>query len=221
MKVEKPEKYNHRSLVVGIYNKLFDEFGKQNWWPAETPFEVVVGALLTQQTKWQNVEEAIKNLKQRGLMDAESIASSDIELLEETIYCTGFYRQKAKRLKQISTFFSENKMEEVFSLPLDELRNTLLSLNGVGPETADSIILYAANRQKFVIDVYTKRIMKCLGIEGNYSQLQELFEKNLPDDVDVYKEYHALIVEYAKKYCVKKKCDICPLTGEFNGPDYL
>lgn len=221
MKEEKPEKDNHSSLVIGIYNKLFDEFGKQNWWPAETPFEVIVGALLTQQTKWQNVEEAIKNLKKKGLVDAGSIASSDIGLLEELVYCTGFYRQKARRLKDISIFFSENGMEELFSLPVDELRSTLLSLNGVGPETADSIVLYAANRQKFVIDVYTKRIMKCVGIEGNYYQLQELFENNLPDDVDLYKEYHALIVEYAKKYCVKKKCDLCPIAGEFNGPDYL
>ena len=92
---------------------------------------------------------------------------------------------------------------------------------GVGPETADSIVLYAANRQKFVIDVYTKRIMECIGVEGNYSQLQELFENNLPDDVDMYKEYHALIVEYAKKYCVKKKCELCSFTGELDGQKNL
>ncbi|WP_342591083.1 endonuclease III domain-containing protein [Methanohalophilus levihalophilus] len=178
---------------------------------------MIVGALLTQQTRWENVEEAIRNLKERNLMDAESIASSEIELLEKLVYCTGFYRQKAKRLKNLAIFFSDNRMEELFSLPLGDLRSTLLALDGVGPETADSIVLYAAKKQKFVIDAYTKRIMKCVGIEGNYYQLQDLFENNLPDDVDMYMEYHALIVEYAKKYCVKKKCNLCPIAGEFNG----
>ncbi len=217
MKEKKSEKHVDSALILRIYNQLLDEFGNQHWWPAETPFEVIVGALLTQQTRWQNVEEAIKKLKEKGLMDAKSIAAADEKLLEEFIFCTGFYRQKAKRLKNISRFFSENDMEKVFSLPLEELRDTMLSLKGVGPETADSIVLYAANRQKFVIDVYTKRIMKCVGIEGNYYQLQDLFEENLPDDVDMYKEYHALIVEYAKKYCVKKKCDVCSFNGEFDG----
>lgn len=197
--------------LMQIYRHLMDEFGPQYWWPADTPFEVIVGAILTQQTKWTNVEKAISNLKNNNLLNKKALAHTDVETIEEFIYCCGFYRQKAARLKNVAAYFFDNGLETVFSQDIDELRTTLLSLKGIGEETADSIILYSAGKPKFVIDAYTKRILGCLGIEGNYNQLQTLFESRIPADVKLYQEYHALIVEYAKKYCVKKQCANCLL----------
>ncbi len=195
--------------MIKLYDTLLDKFGHKNWWPADTPFEVVVGAVLTQQTRWENVEKAITNLKARGLLEVESLARAHIEDLEELIRCTGFYRQKAMRLKDISTFFLENP--DILDRPIDELRGTLLELNGVGEETADSIVLYAADKPKFVIDAYTKRMCRCIGIKGDYGYLQSLFESSIPLDVPLYKEFHALIVEYGKQFCGKKRCDECVL----------
>lgn len=192
-----------------VYTKLLDELGHKNWWPADTPFEVIVGAVLTQQTKWENVEKAIRNLKEKGLIEAAPLSRVNIQELEGLIRCTGFFRQKAKRLKNVSAFFHENP--DIFEKPAAELRNVLLSLNGVGEETADSIVLYAANKPKFVIDAYTKRMCKCMGINGNYGELQMIFEKSLPRDVPLYKEFHALIVEYGKQFCGKKRCGECIL----------
>ena len=194
-----------------IYITLLNELGPQNWWPAETPFEVVVGAILTQQTKWTNVEQAISNLKIHGLMEPECLAEANLGSVEDFVRCCGFYRQKASRLVNIAKYFADNGLENVFSMPVSDLRSEMLSLRGVGNETADSIVLYAANKPKFVIDAYTTRIMRCLGIEGDYIHLQELFEGELEEDVELYKEYHALIVEYAKRYCGKKRCDDCLL----------
>ena len=191
------------------YDKLLYELGHKDWWPADTPFEVVIGAVLTQQTKWENVERAIQNLKERGLLEAQTLSKADTEELELLIRCTGFYRQKAMRLKNISIFFHENP--DLLEKPAAQLREILLSLNGVGEETADSIVLYAADKPKFVIDAYTKRICKCLGIEGDYRKLQSIFEISLPLDVPLYKEFHALIVEYGKRFCGKKRCDECIL----------
>lgn len=191
------------------YDKLLYELGHKNWWPADTPFEVVIGAVLTQQTKWENVERAIRNLKDKGLLEAEPLSKADTQELEHLIRCTGFYRQKAMRLKNISIFFHENP--DLLEKPAAQLREILLSLNGVGEETADSIVLYAADKPKFVIDAYTKRMCKCLGIEGDYRKLQSIFENSLPLDVPLYKEFHALIVEYGKRFCGKKRCDECIL----------
>jgi len=195
--------------MIKVYAKLLSELGPKNWWPADTPFEVIVGAILTQQTKWENVEKAIRNLKVRGLIEAEPLSRVDTGELEELIRCTGFFRQKAKRLKNVSAFFHENPY--IFEKSSGELRNILLSLNGVGEETADSIVLYAADKPKFVIDAYTKRMCKCMGIDGNYGELQSIFEGLLPRDVPLYKEFHALIVEYGKRFCGKKRCSECVL----------
>ncbi|WP_048063636.1 endonuclease III domain-containing protein [Methanococcoides burtonii] len=197
--------------IHDIYKVLLEKIGHLQWWPAETPFEVVIGAILTQQTKWTNVEKAIEGLKRYDLIEPEKLARADLELIEKIIRCCGFYRQKAKRLKDIAGFFAREGIDDVLSMPTTELRNLMLSLRGVGNETADSIVLYAANKPKFVIDAYTTRMMKCIGIEGNYLQLQEMFERDLPEDVSLYKEYHALIVEYAKSYCGKKQCENCIL----------
>ncbi|WP_319506267.1 endonuclease [uncultured Methanolobus sp.] len=198
-------------ILCKVYDLLLDDMGPQYWWPADTAFEVVIGALLTQQTKWTNVEKAINGLKEHGLLEVRALADADIGLLEELVRCCGFYRQKASRLKGIASFFVVQGMEDVFSMPVEDLRKTMLSLKGVGNETADSIVLYAANKPKFVIDAYTTRIMKCIGIRGNYMQLQRMFEKELPTDIDIYKEYHALIVEYSKAYCGRNRCDECIL----------
>ena len=196
-----------------IYRILLEEFGPQKWWPAETRFEVIVGAFLTQQTKWSKVEKAICNLKQAGMLEPYGLVKVNITSLEEMIRCCGFYRQKASRLKSIAQFLIEKDMDELFSLPVDQLRRILLTLNGVGNETADSIILYAADKPKFVIDAYTTRIMDCMGVKGNYEELQKIFENALPKDVNMFKEYHALIVEYAKSYCGKKRCEECILVN--------
>jgi endonuclease-3 related protein len=193
--------------MMRIYNKLLNQFGHRQWWPADTPFEVVIGAVLTQQTKWENVERAIQNLKERGFLEPEPLSKAVIEELETLVRCTGFYRQKAKRLKNISGFFSGNP--DLLEKQGNELRNILLSLNGIGQETADSIVLYAAGKPSFVIDAYTKRMCKCLGIEGDYGKLQSVFEQSIPRDVPLYKEFHALIVEYGKQFCGKKKCSEC------------
>lgn len=195
--------------MKNVYEKLLFELGHRNWWPADTPFEVIIGAVLTQQTKWENVERAIRNMKNRGLMEPEPLSEIDGEELETLIRCTGFFRQKAKRLKSISTFFKENP--EILEKPAPELREILLSLNGIGDETADSIVLYAANKPKFVIDAYTKRMCKCMGIDGDYKGLQSIFENSLPAEVPIYKEFHALIVEYGKLFCGKKRCAECIL----------
>lgn len=198
-----------------IYRILLEEFGPQYWWPAQTRFEIIVGAFLTQQTKWSNVEKAISNLKREEMLKPYNLARADIGSLEEMVRCCGFYRQKAYRLKNVAQFIVENDMDELFKLPVDHLRKIILSLKGVGNETADSILLYAADKPKFVIDAYTTRIMGCLGVKGNYEQLQELFETLLPQDVAMFKEYHALVVEYGKSYCGKKRCEECFLANGY------
>jgi len=216
---EHPFKEMKNEHVCDIYEALLEKIGHLQWWPADTPFEVVIGTILTQQTKWTNVEKAIEGLKKYDLIEPDKLARADLGLIEELVRGCGFYRQKAKRLRDIAGFFAREGMDNILSMPTTELRNLMLSLNGVGNETADSIVLYAADKPKFVIDAYTTRIMKCIGIEGNYMQLQEMFEKSLPEDVPLYKEYHALIVEYAKNYCGKKQCDDCVLTKGSKGED--
>lgn len=200
--------------MLDLYNLLLSEFGPQHWWPAETEFEVIVGALLTQQTRWENVEQAIENLKAESLLTPDTLAHADQGVIEECIRCTGFYRQKAERLRLLSQYFSGNGTSEILKRPVDELRWELLSLKGVGPETADSIILYAAHKPVFVIDAYTKRICECIGVDaggitGGYETLQKHFEDSLPRDTHLYQEFHALIVMYGKQYCTRKRCEEC------------
>lgn len=196
--------------LIDIYQRLLKVLGHQYWWPADTPFEVAVGAILTQQTRWNNVERAISNLKEHSLIDPDKLAVADTGELEEMVRCTGFYRQKARRLKKLAGYFSQH-MDTVFDMPVDDLRKKLMGLDGVGEETADSIILYAAHKPKFVIDAYTRRIMECLGVSGSYSALQQMFESELKPDVELFQEYHALIVEYGKQYCTSNRCDDCVL----------
>lgn len=197
---------------MDIYKLLKNRFGEQNWWPAESEFEMMIGAILTQNVSWNNVEIAIENLRNKNLLDPCAIKNSYLEELQEHIKPTGFYKQKSKRLKRLADAVIEkgglNKL-----LEKEDLREFLLDIKGIGPETADSIILYAADRPKFVIDSYTMRIMRrVMDLEGKYQELQRFFEINLDADLKLHQEYHALIVELGKKYCKKEPiCDSCPL----------
>ncbi|OAG27203.1 endonuclease III domain-containing protein [Thermodesulfatator autotrophicus] len=208
-------------ILRDIYQKLFDRFGPQGWWPAETPFEVCVGAILTQNTNWQNVERAIANLKERDLLYPQALYKTPVEDLANLIKPAGYFRIKAKRLKNFVEFLVEEyqgKLETLFSSGLKEAREKLLSVKGIGPETADSMLLYAGNLPIFVIDAYTRRILCRHGLaheDMSYDDLQELFMKNLPEDVNLFNEYHALLVACGKNFCRPKNplCEECPLKG--------
>lgn len=203
--------------VKRIFDILHEYYGESKWWPAQTPFEVMVGAILTQQTNWDNVEKSIKNLKKARLLEINSLATVDLNTIEDCIRQSGFFRQKAKRIKGLAEHIHNNyngELENLFKKEKDDLRKELLSLEGVGYETADSIILYADSKPKFVIDAYTFRIFKRLGKDfgGKYKVAQEFFESELPKDVKLYREYHAHLVELAKDFCrVRPLCKKCPL----------
>ena len=210
---------NRFEIIYDIYKILLNYYGHQNWWPAETRYEVVVGAILTQNTSWKNVEKAINNLKNENLLEEEKILNVDEDKLKELIKPAGFYNLKAKRLKNVTKFIVDNygNTEEMAKTDKDTLtlRAELLSINGVGKETADSILLYALDRESFVVDAYTKRMFVRLGIideKAKYDDIKILFERHLPKDLEVYREYHALIVEHCKRFCRKKPlCDNCPI----------
>ncbi len=200
-----------------IYQLLFNHYGPQHWWPGETPFEVTIGAILTQNTNWSNVEKAITNLKQADALSCDAIVAVEQEKLEEMIRPSGYFRQKAERLKLFCWHLADHhqgSIEQLVGQPLEIARRELLSLKGIGPETADSILLYAGNRLSFVVDAYTNRVFARLGIlkEGEkYEQVRQLFMSGLPEDVQLYNEYHALIVIHCKDFCRKKPlCDGCP-----------
>ena len=201
-----------------MYGKLLAAYGKRGWWPAKTPFEVIAGAILTQQTAWKNVEKAIQKLEKNGLNDGNpaKIAAAPLKTIQECVKCTGFYRQKATRLKKTAAYFTKKypALEKFLKKPVEEARGELLSLEGIGPETADSILLYAAGKPVFVIDAYTVRIAgRALG-KGfkNYAAAREFFEKNVPKKVGIYKEFHALLVELGKRNCkTTPVCAGCPL----------
>ena len=201
--------------VMKIYNRLYDVFGPQHWWPAEGAFEVVVGAILTQQAPWKNVEKAINNLKKESALGPSAISKMSLPKLERMIKPAGFYKIKSKRLKKIAALY--NKIEECKKLPVSEARKHLLKIDGIGPETADSILLYAFNMPTFVVDAYTKRFVKRYGFSKkwkrlDYETIKNFFERNTKYDVKVYNEFHALLVELGKKYCkTKPVCDKCPL----------
>ena len=201
-----------------IYERLLNHFGSQGWWPTSDHYkpvgwEVCVGAILTQNTNWKNVEKALENLKESKSLSPEKLSLIRISKLEKLIRPSGFYRQKARRLKNFShfalTFGSATSFLEQVT------REQLLSFNGVGKETADSILLYACGKPFFVIDAYTRRIFSRIGMingDEKYEKLRNFFESALPRNIKLYKEYHALIVELAKGTCEKDPaCHICPL----------
>ena len=204
-----------------LYTLMYNRLGPQHWWPGETPFEVMVGAILTQNTSWKNVERAIDNLKGVGLLSFEALSTLPIGLLAEYIRPAGYYNIKAGRLHNLLTFIREEHggdLEAFLGQPLAPLREQLLSVKGVGPETADSILLYAANLPIFVVDTYTHRILsrhQVIDEDSDYHQIQELFMDNLAPDTRLYNEYHALLVRVGNVYCKKKNpdCPACPLQG--------
>ncbi|MCX7822922.1 MAG: endonuclease III domain-containing protein [Syntrophobacterales bacterium] len=201
-----------------IFRRLFDHFGPQKWWPAESQFEVIVGAILTQNTSWKKVERAIYLLKQEDRLSMEEIHKIDEESLGILIKSCGFFRQKAKRLKDfVNHIFIEwgGSLEDFLNQPMEILRSNLLRIKGIGQETADSIILYAAHKPSFVVDRYTHRIMFRHGYTSQryrYETLRSLFMSELPKDVYLFQEYHALFVRLGKEYCGKiPRCHGCPL----------
>ncbi|RME64468.1 MAG: endonuclease III domain-containing protein [Nitrospirae bacterium] len=210
---------SNKDFIKEAFHLLYNAFGPQNWWPAESPFEVIVGAILTQNTNWKNVERAIENLKAKGLLEPFALVNISEEELASLIRPAGYYNIKAKRLKEFLKVFCERwdcSIEKMKSTPQEELRKALLEIKGIGPETADSILLYALGRAVFVVDAYTKRILKRHGVidgKEDYETIRELFEGSLPRDVTLYNEYHALIVRVGKTCCKNKTplCEECPL----------
>ncbi|MFZ5897577.1 MAG: endonuclease III domain-containing protein [Bacillota bacterium] len=208
-----------REHLLDVFNRLLDHFGPRHWWPAETPFEVVVGAILTQQVSWRNVEKAISKLKEAGCLSPQGILAIPEERLWELIRATRFYRQKAARLREFCRMVVEEfegNLDALFALDTPVLRGRLLAINGIGEETADSIILYAAQQPVFVIDNYTKRIMARLGWQDanvSYAALQRWFTEHLPRETALYNEYHALIDALGHNICLKERprCGDCPL----------
>ena len=219
-----------------LYECLFDVFGPQHWWPidktyhqkhhSDPRFEIIIGAILTQNTSWTNVEKALENLKKQHIFTSHTIAQTAEQHLKIMIQPSGFFNQKAHRLKWFSSYLEKQyrgDLQKFFSRGTREIRDELLSLPGIGPETADSMLLYAGNHPVFVVDAYTRRICYRLPFSlpsDYYEVIQDFFESDLTSTISkeeripVYKEFHALLVQLAKQYCWKKKpaCDTCPLT---------
>lgn len=210
--------------LLDIYRRLLRHYGPQRWWPAETRFEMIVGAILTQSVAWTNVEKAIANLKAAGALEPAVLHSLSMDHLAQLVRPSGYYNVKARKVKAFVEHLGGYgyDLDALFSQETPALRDELLSIHGVGPETADSIILYAAHQPVFVIDAYTMRLFPRLGLvpEGiTYDQIQAFFHENLPRDVALYQEYHALIVQQCKYTCAKKPaCTNCPLDAvcQFN-----
>ena len=193
------------NILKQLYQRLFDAYGKQNWWPAESPFEVMVGAVLTQNTAWTNVEKAISRLKRAGKLDLTAMQRMTEWRLADLIRPSGYFNVKARRLKALCQWLTDHKgIESLQGQETNELRLSLLTVNGIGPETADDILLYAFNRPVFVIDTYTRRLLTKIGLingKEGYETLRKLFESSLTADAALYNEYHALIVRHAKQKC--------------------
>jgi len=205
-----------RTSPMDIYRQLLEAYGPQGWWPADSPFEVMVGAILTQNTSWTNVEKAIANLKQAGILDPEQLIKADVDELAELIRPSGYFRQKSLRLQELSRFYlTHGRTEGLRRWPTVSLRIRLLEVYGVGPETADSILLYALDKPVCVIDAYTLRIFHRLGLlpeETSYDTAQNFCFQRLAHTLPLLKEFHALVVEHAKRHCGKRPlCEGCPL----------
>ena len=221
-----------KGQFLAIYAQLRSAFGNQHWWPARTPFEVIVGAVLTQNTNWRNVEKAIRNLEGAGLLSAQDLSQADPRSLQELIRPAGYYRQKARRLIGVARWVAQNcppqdrPLAALKGRSAEDLRRELLSLSGIGPETADSILLYALEKPVFVVDAYTVRIMGRHGFvepDSSYADVQAQFQDRLPQDVELLKDYHAQLVELGKRYCRKRSpdCADCPLYPLLGAPLFV
>lgn len=211
-----------KDILLKVYDRLYKTYGPQHWWPGDTPFEVIVGAILTQNTNWGNVEKAIANLKAEGILSPEGLRDVNHNHLARLIRPSGYFNIKAGRLKHFIDYLykrHDGSLEKMFSLDLKTLRHELLEVKGIGPETADSILLYAGGYPIFVIDAYTVRIFSRLGIlpeDITYHEAQEMVMDSLPHDARLFNEYHALIVKFGKEHCRSKPvCDVCLLKEDF------
>jgi endonuclease-3 related protein len=207
-------------ILMSLYQRLYKAYGPMHWWPGETPFEVMVGAILTQNTSWSNVEKAIQNLKRKGVLTPKGIHQLRRNQLASLIKSSGYFRIKADRLRAFMKFLFENydgNLEKMRNERLDALRKKLLDVKGIGSETADSILLYGLKKPVFVVDAYTKRILsrhRIISEKASYDEVQRLFVDHLPNDEGLFNEYHALLVHLGKTLCKKiPKCDKCPLRG--------
>jgi endonuclease-3 related protein len=208
--------------LMTVYNRLLETYGPQHWWPAKTPFEVMIGAILTQNTTWKNVEQAIRNLQQAGCLDADAMIGLKQEQLADLIRPSGYFNIKAKRLRNFLVWYMERGGHtKLAAAETTTLRDSLLGVNGIGPETADDILLYAFERPVFVIDTYTRRLFARFGVisgEEDYEILRGAFESNMDRDVPMYNEYHALIVRHAKEKCDQgQDCKHCCVEAPLNG----
>lgn len=205
--------------LMEIYDLLYDRYGAQHWWPGESTIEIIVGAILTQNTNWGNVEKAIANLKAANVLGPEALFAIDSARLSELIRPAGYYNIKTRRLKNFMSWLFQDRfcgdLELFAQMSTDILREELLSIKGVGRETADSILLYAFDKPVFVIDTYTCRVLGRHGLlepDSGYEQVKDLFESNLPADTKLFNEYHALLVKAGKEHCrPKARCHNCPL----------
>jgi endonuclease-3 related protein len=210
-----------RKRLLTIFDTLLAAFGPRRWWPGDSPLEIMVGAVLTQNTAWRNVEKAIANMKAAGVLTFEALTGIDEAALAEIIRPAGFYRLKSRRLKGLITYFHgryDNTLENTVGVPTPTLRAELLDVNGIGPETADSILLYALDRPVFVVDAYTKRLLgnhRLYDGDDGYHDVQAFFTENLPEDTYLFNEFHALIVRLCQEHCRKKPlCEACPLRAD-------
>ena len=222
-------------LLNEVYDRLLNRYGPQGWWPAESPFEVIVGAILTQSTAWVNVEKALASMRDKGCWSFEAIAEWPTDELAKVIRSSGYFNTKARKLQAFSRHILETyggNLDEMFAMEVTGLRSELLLIHGIGEETADDIIVYAARKPSFVMDSYTRRIVDRMGLtpEGRspgYRAYQALFQENLPGDTALFNEYHALLDHHAKVTCTKRqpRClecplvDLCPTGRESIGDD--
>lgn len=204
--------------LIKLFERLLDCYGHRQWWPAESPFEVCVGAILTQNTNWGNVEKALANLKEAGRLSPQGISTLLPDELAALIRPAGYFNVKARRLQEFVGFLmaqTGGALQRLFAMDFRQLRPLLLAVRGIGPETADSMLLYAGNQPSFVVDAYTRRIFSRLGLvdEGiGYEALRRFFMESLPSDAALYNEYHALIVEHGKQICrPRPRCERCCL----------
>ncbi|MDD5558546.1 endonuclease III domain-containing protein [Candidatus Methylomirabilis sp.] len=215
--------------LLSLYRHLFRHFGPQRWWPARSRFEVIVGAILTQNTAWTNVEKAIAAIRIARLLNPRGIDAAPQESLARLIRSAGYYNMKAGRLKQFTRFLLtryNGSVQRMFRTELTELRKELLGISGIGEETADSILLYAGDRPIFVVDAYTRRVLERHGLiaaNTSYTGIQRLFMTHLSADSALFNEYHALLVAVGKTYCRKiARCEGCPLRYDLpNGSPLL
>lgn len=214
-------------LLKRYFSALGSRFGPQQWWPARTRLEVIVGAILTQNATWHNATLAVRNLRKAGLLCWQGLRRASLSGLEACVRPSGFYRQKARTIRDFVDWVSrqhDGSLDRLFSLPVEELRRQLLDLRGLGPETVDAIILYAAQRPVFVADAYTRRVLARHGFlsdAAGYHEAQEFLHEHLPRNASLFNEYHALLVEVGKKHCKRQSpiCAGCPLEEFLPGGD--